>query len=68
MCQRTQDGEREPEGSAQARLDNDLDVSRWLLPGQAAPKPVETDPGAPWWWHGDEDASQAFLAAQGVSL
>jgi hypothetical protein len=29
---------------------------------------VEVDEGAPWWWDGDEEASQSFLAAQGVQL
>lgn len=67
MCQRVQDGEREPEGSAHARLDTELEVRYWRVPGQVEP-PAPAEDGAPHWWHGDEDASQAFLAAQGVAL
>lgn len=68
MSQRTESGENEPEEAAQQRLDADLEVRLWLTPGQTAPEPVEVEEGAPYWWHGDEDASQAFLAAQGVVL
>lgn len=68
MSRRAEPREGEPEDAAQQRLDADLEVRRWLTPGQVAPKPVEVEEGAPWWWHGDEDASQAFLAAQGVVL
>lgn len=55
---------------ARKELDAKLKVKRWRIdPG--APDPLEgvqEDPGAPWWWDGDEEASQSFLAAQGVSL
>jgi hypothetical protein len=68
MCQRVEPGENEPEDAAQQRLDADLEVRLWRVPGQAEPAPVEVEEGAPWWWHGDEDASQAFLASQGVVL
>lgn len=68
MCQRTESGENEPADAAHQRLDADLGVRLWRVPGQAAPEPVELDEGAPYWWHGDEEASQGFLAAQGVVL
>lgn len=68
MCQRVEDKEREPEGSAQARFDAGLGVRYWRLPGRVAPVPAAMDEGAPYWWRGDEDASQAFLTAQGVTL
>lgn len=68
MCQRLESKEDEPESAAQQRLDADLEVRLWQSPGQDAPRPVEAEEGAPWWWHGDEDASQAFLASQGVNL
>jgi hypothetical protein len=68
MAQRVQPGEHESEEAAFARLDNDLQVRRWTNPWQTAPEPVAVEEGAPWWWYGDEDASQQFLAAQGVTL
>lgn len=63
-----QPGENEPEEAAYARLDSDLAVRRWVTPWQVAPEPVAVEDGAPWWWQGDEDASQSFLVAQGVTL
>ncbi|MFD8226847.1 hypothetical protein ACFV16_22045 [Streptomyces massasporeus] len=68
MSQRTEPREGEPEDAAQQRLDSELEVRLWRVPGQAEPEAVELEEGAPWWWHGDEDASQQFLAAQGVVL
>lgn len=68
MSQRTEPREGEPEEAAQKRLDSELGVHLWRVPGQAEPEPVEIEEGAPWWWNGEEDASQSFLAAQGVVL
>lgn len=68
MCQRVESRENEPADAAHQRLDADLEVRLWTVPGQAAPEPVEVEEGAPYWWHGDEDASQAFLSSQGVVL
>lgn len=68
MSQRVESKEGEPEDAAQQRLDSELEVRLWQVPGQDAPRPVEVEEGAPWWWRGDEDASQAFLASQGVML
>jgi hypothetical protein len=51
-----------------AQLDAALGVAGWPAPAQR-PRPVEpTEPGAPAWWQGDEEASQSFLAAVGVRL
>jgi hypothetical protein len=51
-----------------AQLDAALGVPGW--PGPATrPRPAEpVEPGAPAWWHGEEEASQSFLAAVGVRL
>jgi len=45
-------------------------VKRWRV-SPTAEDPYEgavEEPGAPWWWDGDEEASQSFLAAQGMVL
>jgi hypothetical protein len=55
---------------ARKQLDAKLKVKRWRV-GSDQEDPmaeVEVDEGAPWWWDGDEEASQSFLAAQGVQL
>ncbi len=54
---------------ARARFDADLGVSAWALPGhdRREADPAQ-DPGAPYWWHGAEDASQSFLTSMGVTL
>jgi hypothetical protein len=49
-------------------LDATLGVAGWPGPGQPARTASAVEPGAPPWWHGDEDASQSFLAAMGVRL
>jgi hypothetical protein len=69
MLQRLIVREGQTEEQARARFDADLGVSAWALPGhdRRQPEPV-TDTGAPWWWHGNEDASQSFLTAMGVNL
>jgi hypothetical protein len=52
-----------------AQLDAALCVAAWPAPGIRRARPAEpTEPGAPAWWHGDEDASQSFLDAMGVQL
>jgi hypothetical protein len=53
-------------------LDRDLGVSEWRLAGVTAPEArvVEVDGEelrAPTWWRGDEEASQSFLGAMGVT-
>jgi hypothetical protein len=57
------------EEQARARFDASLGVSAWALPGRDRREPEpQQDPGAPWWWTSDEDASQSFLASMGVTL
>lgn len=53
---------------ARRALDAALGVSGWALPGRGATNVERPDPGAPWWWHGAEEASQGFLSAMGVTL
>ena len=69
MLQRLIVHDGQTEEQARAKLDADLGVSAWAVPGRARqtfePAP---DDGAPWWWRGAEDASQSFLAAMGVTL
>jgi len=56
----------EPENPDKARheLDRRLEVGTWRIPN-VRPR-VRVDERAPHWWHGDEDASQSFMAAMGV--
>jgi hypothetical protein len=53
-----------------AELDSLLGVASWSTPSREGIfAPVDEIPdGAPAWWFGDEEASQSFLAAQGVQL
>lgn len=68
MLQRLPVREGQTADDARRVFDGQLGVSGWATPGRE-PRPVETrDPGAPWWWHGAEDASQGFLASMGVVL
>lgn len=69
MLQRLVVHDGQTEEQARTRFDADLGVSAWARPGheRRQPEPVP-NPGAPYWWHGAEDASQGFLAAMGVTL
>lgn len=54
-------------------FDSKLGVSRWVTPLTPADEqndePEEQiDPLAPWWWHGEEEASTTFLTSMGVQL
>jgi hypothetical protein len=68
MLQRLIVHDGQTEEQARARFDADLGVSAWALPGRDRREPEAADTGAPWWWHGAEDASQSFLASMGVTL
>ncbi|MFJ8538185.1 hypothetical protein [Streptomyces sp. NPDC093591] len=69
MLQRLIVHDGQTEEQARARFDADLGVSAWALPGrERRAMEQKAEPGAPWWWHGPEDASQSFLASMGVSL
>lgn len=52
-------------GRSRRELDRKLEVDAWLVPG-TRPRVRDVAASAPHWWHGDEDASQSFLAAMGV--
>jgi hypothetical protein len=60
--------EGQTEEQARAAFDAELGVSLWHVPGRKPTEPEPRDPAAPWWWQGDEDASQGFLASMGVTL
>ena len=49
------------------QLDALLGVGAWSPPFAAPATPVVTDPDAPAWWYGDEDASQSFMHAVGAT-
>lgn len=72
MTQRLNLGEKQEKDPVQARreLDTELKVKRWRISDDDTDPyaDVEIEEGAPWWWEGDEEASSAFLAAQGVNL
>jgi hypothetical protein len=69
MLQRLNVREGQTEEQARTRFDADLGTSAWALPGRERREMEQKpDDGAPYWWHGDEDASQSFLASMGVTL
>lgn len=50
-------------------FDNSIGVRAWRMPGQVLKPEIEealSEPGAPSWWMGEEDASQSFLKSMGV--
>lgn len=61
---------QDPEGKKDYRreLDSSLQVRDWLMPGQIRQEVSSEDPRAPYWWRGEEEASDSFLAAMGVRL
>lgn len=70
MCERLDASEDEDPEAVRRRFDNELGVRRWLRTPDDVSKyaSAPVDDGAPWWWEGDAEASDSFLAAQGVSL
>lgn len=61
-----EDRTRKPE-QVRAELDAALLVTSWGSPLRDPLGTSVTEPDAPWWWRGDEDASQAFMREMGVS-
>lgn len=61
-------GEKETYEQARARFDNSLGIVRWQTPGAVVRPQKDRPAGAPDWWVDDEEASNSFLAAQGVVL
>ena len=68
MVQRLAVRENEKPETARKRFDGQLAVRAWTTPGTDGKTPDQRDPKAPYWWDGDEDASQSFLTAMGVNL
>lgn len=68
MTQRLRVREGQSAQDARKVLDSMLSVAGWAVPGSEPVQVAPRDPKAPWWWVDEEDASQSFLAAVGVSL
>jgi hypothetical protein len=73
MHQRLEVGENEKEEDVHRKLDAELSVSSWRVPGSVRPKdtpPRVTEDGLkiPSWWTDDETESQRMLAGQGMVL
>lgn len=50
-----------------ARLNAELALESWSTPlSRKAPEVIPSE--GPWWWRGEEDASQSFLASMGIQL
>jgi hypothetical protein len=60
------DADKEHPDPRDEYVDGPLDVANWEIPGQPRPD-VDTPPGAPSWWKGDEDASQSFFKRVGIN-
>lgn len=66
MIQRLEVDEKQPD-RPRREFDHALEVDAWWLPG-VRPRPRRVvDRTAPYWWRGDEDASQSFMQAMGVN-
>jgi hypothetical protein len=64
MLQRLQPDEEGNTSASRKELDDQLAVIRWQVPGGGNKfADVKIEEGAPSWWAGDEEASQASLAA-----
>lgn len=62
MVQRLDVGDDEKPEDVRRGFDRDLGVLRWQVPGGGNKyAEVEVEDGAPNWWAGDEEASQAAL-------
>lgn len=71
MCQRLEADDDQKIEDVVKRLDEELAVRFWGIPGGSRIEEAvipEREPGAPDWWYGEEDASASFLKAQGVVL
>lgn len=68
MLQRLHVREGQSAEDARKTLDDMLSVGGWTVPGREPRKVKARDPRAPWWWTTDEDASDSFLQAMGVTL
>jgi hypothetical protein len=50
------------------QLDAALEVASWPWAGQTPAQAQARPAGVPSWWHGEEEASQSFLAGLGINL
>lgn len=70
MLRRLPVEENKDEEQCRRELDAQLKVKRWRITSEQV-DPYEdsgSDPNAPWWWEGAEEASDSFLSAMGVTL
>lgn len=71
MCERLEPKtENEDPEVTRKRFDSSLSVKRWRITADHVDKyaGAPVDEAAPWWWEGDEEASDSFLEAMGVQL
>lgn len=53
---------------ARRSFDGMLGVSSWGSLVTERREAPDRDPNAPWWWYGEEEASDTFLKSMGVVL
>jgi hypothetical protein len=68
MTRRIQPAKGQSPEDARKAFDGQLGVSGWGTPLYEVKDVERPDPGAPWWWQGEEEASSSFLASMGVAL
>lgn len=68
MLQRLRVHDGQSAEDARTVLDQTLSTAGWAVPGSGPKRVKARDPKAPWWWTGEEDASESFFKAMGVSL
>lgn len=70
MCERLNGGEDEDPEITRKKFDVDMGVKRWRITAADEDPYADAvvDEAAPWWWEGDEEASDSFLEAMGVNL
>lgn len=50
-----------------SELDQSLRVDEWWVPGRKRYDDT-TEPGAPIWWKGEEEATESFLRSMNIKL
>jgi hypothetical protein len=64
MLDRLEHDDKDPE-RPRRELDRLLEIDEWHVVSRKS-RVQRREPGTPYWWRGDEDASQSFLNAMGV--